>query len=80
MDFSSYKKISDVLVTNFKAMFSARVEVPKKDFNTLLAGKPQKCRVRGPLTTLANNASTFIRSNKSDVTKLINKTEKYTTY
>ena len=57
MDFSSYKKISDVLVINFKAMFSARVEVPKKDFYILLAGKPQNCRVRGPLTVLANNTS-----------------------
>ena len=32
MDYSYYKKLIDVLVLNFKAMFSALVKVRKKDF------------------------------------------------
>ena len=50
MDYSSSKNLIDVLVLNYEAMFSARVKVRKKDFCIFLAGKPQKCRDRAPLS------------------------------
>ena len=40
MDYSC-KKLIDVLVLDFKAMFSARVKVSEKDFCIVLAGKQQ---------------------------------------
>ena len=52
MDFSSFNKLIDILVLNFKAMILARVKVRKKDFCIVLAGKQQKCRDRAPLTSV----------------------------
>ena len=49
MDYSC-KKLINVLVLNFKGMFSARVKLIKKDFCIVLAGKQQECRYRAPLT------------------------------
>ena len=49
MDYSSCKKLIDVLVLNFKAMFSAGVKVRKKHFCIVLTGKQQKCHDRAPL-------------------------------
>ena len=49
MDYSSCKKIIDVLVLNFKAAFSTLTKVTKKDFCIVLAGKHQKCLVGVPL-------------------------------
>ena len=40
MDYSC-KKLIDVLVLDFKAIFSARVKVSEKDFCIVLAGKQQ---------------------------------------
>ena len=39
----SFKNLIQVLVLNFKAMFSARVKVSKNDFYIVLARKQQKC-------------------------------------
>ena len=50
MDYSSCQKLIDILALNFKAMFSARVKVRKKDFCIALAEKQQKCRDRAPLS------------------------------
>ena len=50
MDYSSCRELIDVLVLSFKAMFSARVKVRKKDFCIRLARKQPKCRDRAPLT------------------------------
>ena len=44
----------DGLVLNFKAMFSARVKVTKKDFCIVLARKRQMCRDRAPFKLLRN--------------------------
>ena len=44
MDYSSWNILTDVLVLNFKAMFSVRVKVRMKDFCIALVGKKQKCR------------------------------------
>ena len=38
-DYSSCKKLIDVVILNFKAMFPAHVKVRKKDFCIVLAGK-----------------------------------------
>ena len=43
MNYSSCKKLMDVLVLNFKPVFSARVNVRKKDFFIGLAGEQQMC-------------------------------------
>ena len=48
MDYSSCKRLIDVLVLNFKTMFSARVKGRKMDFCIVLAGKQQKCRDTAP--------------------------------
>ena len=49
MDYSSCKKLIDVLVLNFKIIFSALVKVRGKDLWIVSAGKQQKCRDRAPL-------------------------------
>ena len=49
MDYFSCKKIIDVLVLYFKAMFLSWVKVRKKDFCIILAEKQQKCCDRAPL-------------------------------
>lgn len=50
MDYSSCKGLIDVLVLNFKAIFSAPEKLKKKDFCTVLAWKQkQECRGRAPL-------------------------------
>ena len=49
MDNSSGKKLIDVLVMNFKIMFSAIVKVREKDFFIVSAGKQLKCRDRAPI-------------------------------
>ena len=49
MDRYSCKKLIGVLVLNFKAMFSARIKVRKKDFCLVLAKKQHKSRYRAPL-------------------------------
>lgn len=41
MDYSSYTRLIDVLVLNFKAMFAALVKVRKMDFCIVLAEKQQ---------------------------------------
>ena len=46
IDYSSCIKLIDVLVLNFKAMFSARVKVRKKGFCIVLAEKQPKCRAK----------------------------------
>ena len=43
-DYSSCKKMIDVLVLNFKAVFSAWVKVRKNDFCIGLTGEQQMCR------------------------------------
>ena len=53
MDYSSCKKMIDVLVLNFKAMFSAREKARKKDFCLVLGGKQENCRDRAPLKVLS---------------------------
>ena len=54
MDYSckKKKKLIDVLVLNFKAMFSAQVRVGKKDSYIVLAGKQQRCCDRAPFKLL----------------------------
>lgn len=44
MDYFSWNILTDVLVLNFKAMFSVRVKVRMKDFCIVLVGKKQKWR------------------------------------
>ena len=46
IDYSSCIILIEVLVLNFKAMFSARVKVRKKGFCIVLAGKQPKCRAK----------------------------------
>ena len=48
--FKAKIKLIDILVLNFKTMFSAWVNVGKKEFCIVLTGKQQKCRDRAPLT------------------------------
>ena len=50
MDYSSCKKMIDVLVLNFKVIFLARVKVRKKDLYVWLE-KKQKCNDRARLKT-----------------------------
>ena len=46
MDYSSDKQLIDILILNFKAMFSVLVKVRKKDFCVRLNGKQLMCRDR----------------------------------
>lgn len=46
MDYSSGKQLIDILILNFKAMFSVLVKVRKEDFCIRLNGKQLMCRDR----------------------------------
>ena len=48
MDYSSSKKLIDVLVLNLKTVILALVKVRKKDFCIVLAGKQQRDREKAP--------------------------------
>ena len=50
MGYSTCKKLIDVLVLNFMAMFSARVRVRQKDLCIVFTTKQQKGRYRPPVT------------------------------
>ena len=49
MEYSSCKKLINILVLNMKATYSAQVKVRKKDFCIVSAGKQQKCSDGAPL-------------------------------
>ena len=67
MDYSSCKKLIDVLVLSFEAMFSPRVQVRKKDFCTVLTGKQPKCRDSAPLLGKGSTAEIISFRGKRDL-------------